>query len=321
MLKNVLENLTSNWRRIKMPRRKSLLRAIWKHRILYLFLLPCVVSLLVFAYYPMYGATLAFRDFRYDLGIIRSPWTGLKHFEAFITSIQFWQVIRNTLVISGLKLILCFPVPIILALLLNELRFNKLKRLVQTMSYLPNFVSWVVVVSLMTVLFSPYGGIVNNIRENLGLPSLFFMGERRFFYPIVVLSEIWKNAGWGSIIYLAALSGINPELYESAYLDGAGKLQCVWHITLPGIKMTIGIMFIFAVGGILNAGFEQILLFQQPDNTLISEILDTFTLKTGLLEGRFEYATAIGLFKSVFSFAMVLITNWLAKRSFEVSIF
>jgi putative aldouronate transport system permease protein len=300
---------------------KSLAAQIWEHRLLYLFLFPCVVSLLVFNYYPMYGATLAFKDYKYNLGILGSPWVGLKHFKAFVSSLEFWEVIRNTIVISGLKILLCFPAPIILALLLNELWHPRFKRAIQTMSYLPNFVSWVVVVSLMTVVFSPYGGIVNNIRNRLGMPSLFFLGEERFFYPLVVLSDIWKGAGWGSIIYLSALSGINPELYESAYLDGAGRLKCTWYITLPGIKMTIGIMFIFAVGGILNAGFDQILLLQQPANMLISEILDTFTLKTGLNYGRFEYASAIGLFKSAFSFALVLITNWTAKHFFEVGIF
>jgi putative aldouronate transport system permease protein len=181
-------------------------------------------------------------------------------------------------------------------------------------------VSWVVVLSLLTVIFSPYGGIVNNIRNRLGFPSIFFLGEERFFYPFVVLSDIWKGAGWGSIIYLSALSGINPELYESAVLDGAGRLKCTWYITLPGIKMTIGIMFIYAIGGILNAGFDQILLLQQPANMLISEILDTFTLKTGLNQGRFEYASAIGLFKSVFSFLLIVITNHTARRLFEVGI-
>ncbi|GHT98588.1 protein lplB [Spirochaetia bacterium] len=300
--------------------KKSLARRIWDHRLLYLFIFPCVLSLLVFSYYPMYGATLAFKDYKYNLGILGSPWVGFKHFQTFFTSLEFWEVIRNTLVISGLKILLCFPAPIILALLLNELRFSRFKRVIQTMSYLPNFVSWVVVVSLLIVIFSPYGGIVNNIRKEFDLPSIFFLGEKRFFYPFVVLSDIWKGAGWGSIIYLSALSGINPELYESATIDGAGRLQCTWHITLPGIKMTIGIMFIYAVGGILNAGFDQILLLQQPANMLISEILDTFTLKTGLNYGKFEYATAIGLFKSVFSFLMIYITNHVARKVFEVGI-
>jgi putative aldouronate transport system permease protein len=300
--------------------KKSLATRIWEHRLIYLFMLPCVASLLVFNYYPMYGATLAFKDYKYNLGIMGSPWAGLKHFRAFVSSLEFWEVIRNTIVISGLKILLCFPAPIILALLLNELRLPRFKRAIQTMSYLPNFVSWVVVVSLMTVVFSPYGGIVNNIRNRMGLSSIFFLGEERFFYPLVVLSDIWKGAGWGSIIYLSALSGINPELYESAYLDGAGRLKCTWYITLPGIKTTIGIMLIFAIGGLLNAGFDQILLLQQPANMLISEILDTFTLKTGLNYGKFEYASAIGLFKSAFSFLLVVVTNWTAKRFFEVGI-
>lgn len=298
----------------------SLGARIWKHRLIYLFMVPCVISLLVFCYYPMYGATLAFKDYKYNLGILGSPWVGLKHFKAFVVSMEFWEVLRNTVVISGMKILFCFPAPILLALLLNELRFPRYKRLIQTMSYLPNFVSWVVVVSLMTTVFSPYGGIVNNLRNRLGLESIFFLGERQFFYPFVILSDIWKGAGWGSIIYLSALSGINPELYESAYLDGAGRLQCTWHITLPSIKGTIGIMFIFAIGGLLNAGFDQILLLQQPANTIISEILDTFTLKTGLSQGKFEYASAIGLFKSVFAFLLVVVTNWAAKKFFEVGI-
>jgi putative aldouronate transport system permease protein len=300
--------------------KKTLGKRIWEHRLVYLFILPCVVSLLIFSYYPMYGATLAFKDYKYSLGIMGSPWAGLKHFKAFVSSLQFWEIIRNTVVISGLKILFCFPAPILLALLLNELRFSKLKRVIQTMSYLPNFVSWVVVLSLLTVIFSPYGGIVNNIRNRLGFASIFFLGEERFFYPFVVLSDIWKGAGWGSIIYLSALSGINPELYESATIDGAGRLKCTWYITLPGIKMTIGIMFIYAIGGILNAGFDQILLLQQPANMLISEILDTFTLKTGLNYGKFEYASAIGLFKSAFSFLLIVITNQIAKRLFEVGI-
>ena len=300
--------------------RKSLKKRIWEHKVLYLFLLPCVASLLVFNYYPMYGALLAFKKFNYELGIIGSPWVGFKNFQTFISSLEFWTIIRNTITISGLKLIFSFTAPIILALLLNELRFHKFKRVVQTMSYLPNFVSWVVVVSLLTVIFSPYGGIVNNIRNLMGYDSIFFLGEDKYFYPFVVLSDIWKGVGWGSIIYLSALSSISPELYESAILDGAGRLKSTWHITLPGIKMTIGIMFIYAVGGILNAGFDQILLLQQPANMLKSEILDTFVLKTGLNYGKFEYATAIGLFKSVFSFTLIIVTNQLAKMFFEVSI-
>lgn len=299
---------------------KNVWKRIKEHKLLYLFILPCVVWLMIFCYYPMYGAILAFKDYRYDLGILGSDWVGFKHFEKFMTSPEFWTVIGNTLIISGMKLLLCFVAPILLALLLNEVHNTKFKSAIQTMSYLPNFVSWVVVVQLMTVIFSPYGGIVNNIRNTMGMESIFFMGERDSFYPMVILSDIWKNAGWGSIVYLSALSGVSVELYEAATIDGAGRLKSTWHVTLPGIKGTIGIMFIFAVGNILNAGFDQILLLQQPANNEISEILDTYILKTGLNYGRFEYATAIGLFKSVFAFGLMALTNFVSQKTMEVGI-
>lgn len=304
----------------KSRRRKSLRKQIAMHKWLYLFIAPCIVWLLVFCYYPMYGATLAFKDYDYGLGITGSPWVGWAHFQEFFSSPDFWIVTKNTLIISGLKILFGFPAPIILALLLNEVRNRRFKRVVQTVSYLPNFVSWVVVVTLLTIIFSPYGGIVNTIRKANGLESIFYMGQKGSFYPITILSDIWKNAGWNSIIYLSALSGIDSQLYESALLDGAGKWQCTWHVTLPGIRETIGIMFIFAVGGILNAGFDQILLLQQPANMEISEILDTYVLKTGLNYGRFEYATAIGLFKSLFSLFMMVAANKFTKRYMEVGI-
>lgn len=300
--------------------KSSLWNRIWEHRILYLFALPCIISLLVFCYYPMYGAVLAFKDYKYNLGIMGSPWAGFKHFEAFITAPEFWMTIKNTLIISGLKLLFGFPAPIILALMLNEVRKTRFKRAIQTMSYLPNFVSWVVVVSIMNIVFTPYGGIVNSFREFIGLEPLFIMGMKEAFYPLVVLSDIWKNVGWGSIVYLSALSGVSPELYEAATIDGAGRLKATWYITLPCIKGTIGIMLIFAIGGLLNAGFDQVLLLQQPANNQISEILDTYVLKTGLNYGRFEYATAIGLFKSLFSFLMMVGANFVSKKMLDVGL-
>ena len=312
--------LTSSQNVKKQFHSKPLIKRIIEHRVLYLFVFPCFVSLLIFQYYPMYGAVLAFKDYKYNLGILGSPWAGLKHFENFISSPEFWIVIKNTLIISGLKILICFPAPILLALLLNEIQNQKFKKITQTMSYLPHFVSWVVVVQLMVVLFSPYGGIVNNIRQSLGMEAVFIMGEKNAFYPLVIFSDIWKGAGWGSIVYLSALSGVSQELYEAATIDGAGRLKSVWYITLPGIKGTIGIMFIFAIGNLLNAGFEQVLLFQQPANNTISEILETFALKTGLNYGKFEYATAIGLFKSAFSFALVVLANKASKHLAEVSI-
>ena len=253
----------------------SLPRRIRQHWMLYVFLSFGLLWLVVFAYYPMYGAQIAFKDYKYNLGFGGSPWVGLKHFRAFLQDLDFYTVVRNTLSINGLKLLLCFPAPILLALLINEVQPGRFKKTVQTMSYLPHFVSWVVVISIMTAVFSPYGGIINNIRKSMGLESVFYMGRREYFYPMVILSDIWKGAGWGSIIYLAALTGISPELYEAARIDGAGKFKCVFHITLPGIMGTIGIMLIMAIGNLLNLGLDPIMLFQPPDNYVLSEIIDT----------------------------------------------
>lgn len=293
---------------------------IKKHRILYLFMAPLVVWLLIFCYAPMGGIVLAFKNYRFDMGIFGSPWAGLKHFKAFMTAPEFWITIRNTLIISGLKIVFCFPAPIILALLLNEVRAPKFKSLIQTMSYLPNFVSWAVVVSLLTAIFSPYGGVFNDIRKSMGLEAIFVMGEKNAFYPLVIFSDMWKGVGWGSIVYLSAITGVDQGLYEAATIDGANRWQCTWHITLPGISTTIGIMFIMAIGGILNAGYDQILLLQQPANNQISQILDTYILQTGIRYGKFEYATAIGLFKSVFSMILVVVTNYLTQKYAEIGL-
>ena len=304
----------------KANKRKKLWVQIKRHRVLYLFILPCFIWLIIFSYAPMSGIVLAFKNYKFNLGIFGSPWAGMKHFNEFINSPEFWITIKNTLRISLLKLALCFPAPIILALLLNELHLPKYKRVIQTVSYLPNFVSWVVVVSLMRTLFTPYGGVVNDIRKALGYDAVFIMGLKSAFLPLVVFSDMWKNVGWGSIIYLAAITAVDTELYEAATIDGASHFQQVWHVTLPGIRMTIGIMFIMSVGNLLNAGYDQILLLQQPANREISQVLDTYILQTGIKYGKFEYATAIGLFKSVFSLIMVVGTNALARRFADVGL-
>jgi putative aldouronate transport system permease protein len=300
--------------------KNTLPRRIRQHWMLYVFLSFGIVWLLVFAYYPMYGAQIAFKDYKYNLGFGGSPWVGLKHFQAFLQDLDFYTVVRNTLSINGLKLLICFPAPILLALLINEVQATRFKKTVQTMSYLPYFVSWVVVISIMTAVFSPYGGIINNVRKSMGLESVFFMGRREYFFPMVILSDIWKGAGWGSIIYLAALTGISPELYEAARIDGAGKFKCVLHVTLPGIMGTIGIMLIMNIGNLLNLGLDPIMLFQQPDNYVYSEIIDTYVLKRGLQYGKFEYATAIGLTKSILALLLMALANFAAKKTMEVGL-
>ena len=301
-------------------KRKNLWKDILRHRMMYLFILPCFIWLIVFCYVPMGGIVLAFKNYKFNLGIYGSPWAGMKWFREFINSPEFWITIKNTLRITLLKLVICFPAPILLALLLNEVRNAKFKRIVQTVSYLPNFVSWVVVIQLMRALFTPYGGIVNEIRKAMGYEAVFIMGLKSAFLPMVVLSDLWKNIGWSSIVYLAAITSVDQQLYEAAVIDGANHVQQVWHITLPGIMQIIGIMFIMAVGGLLNAGYDQILLLQQPANTQISQVLDTYVLQTGIKYSKFEYATAIGLFKSLFSLVMVVVTNYLAQRFGEVGL-
>ena len=300
--------------------RKHLLREIFRHRMLYLFILPCFVWLIMFCYVPMGGIVLAFKNYKFNKGIYGSPWAGTKWFKQFMSDPEFWITIKNTLRITALKLVICFPAPIILALLLNEVRKASFKRVVQTVSYLPNFVSWVVVVMLMRTILTPYGGIVNDIRKSMGLESVFFMGLKNAFLPLVIFSDLWKNIGWGSIVYLAAITAVDQELYEAAAIDGAGHGQQVLHITLPGIAQTIGIMFIMAVGGLLNAGYDQILLLQQPANMTISQVLDTYIIQTGIKYSKFEYATAIGVFKSVFSLVLVVVTNFLAQKYAEVGL-
>lgn len=295
-------------------------RKIWKYRYIYLFMLPAIIWFIIFAYGPMFGLVLAFKDYKYNLGMFRSPGVGLKYFKNFLSDPMFFHVIGNTLKISLLKIAFGFPAPIILALMLNAVMNAKFKKIVQTVSYMPYFVSWVVVITMMSKFLSPTNGLINDIRVQKGLEAVYYQGEPRLFYPLVILSDIWKNIGWGSIIYLAALTGIDPGLYEAAEIEGAGRWAKTWHITLPGIRPTIGILFIMGLGGILNAGFEQILLMQTPPVMQVAEVLDTYVLQRGLKMNQFGYATAVGLFSSVISLILVVITNYFSRKYTEVSL-
>lgn len=303
----------------KLNKNKSF-KKIWYFRHIYLFIIPAFIWFLVFAYYPMYGILISFKHFQYNLGILGSPWEGLRYFKQFLNDPNFYQVLRNTLSISGLKLIFGFPAPLILALMLNSVIHGKFKRVFQTISYLPHFVSWVVVVTLIQKILSPNVGLVNDIREHMGLSPIFFMGNPSLFYPLVVTSDIWKGVGWGSIIYLAALTNIDPNLYEAADIDGAGRWSKLFRITLPILTPTIGILLIFSLSGILNSGFEQIWLMQTPATLRVSEILDTYVLKTGIQHGEFAYSTAIGLFKSVISLFLIVVVNNVSRRLSDISL-
>lgn len=293
---------------------------IVKHMPFYLFLLPAVIWYAVFAYYPILGLQIAFKKFTNSGGIWGSAWVGLRHFNSFLTDAQFWSFVQNTLVISFSKLIFCFPAPIILALMLNSVSARGFKRAIQTVSYLPHFISWVVVASLIHKFFSPTTGMVNDMRISMGLEPIYFLGQKHLFLPFIVLSDMWKGIGYGSIIYLAALTGIDPTLYEAASIDGAGGGRQLWHITLPGIKPTIGIMFLMNVGGLFGVNFEQVLLLQTPPTYAVAEVIDTYILRRGFKMNQFDYAAAISLFRGVLAMLLVISMNALSRRVTEVSL-
>ncbi|TCP21338.1 carbohydrate ABC transporter membrane protein 1 (CUT1 family) [Scopulibacillus darangshiensis] len=301
-------------------KKKSLWVRIWEHKIFYLFLLPGIIWFIIFAYIPMYGVTIAFKDFNFAEGIIGSDWVGFKYFKQFFDYYQSWDIIRNTLVISLLKLVFGFPMPIILALLINEVRARVFKRAVQTISYLPHFISWVVVVTLMDRLLTPYGGPINGLIHALGFNEIAFMGNIKTFYPLVILSDIWKSVGWNTIIYLAAIAGIDPQLYEAAKMDGAGRFRQMWHVTLPSIKGVMVILFILATGSIMKAGFEQLLLLNTPATNAIGNVLDVYQVHAGLEQGRFSYAAAVGLFQGLIALILVVTANRISKKVNETSL-
>lgn len=281
---------------------------------LYALLIPAVLVIYVFHYRPMYGITLAFKNYRILKGIKGSPWAGLKYFDQLFGAFSFWEVIRNTVVISLEHLIFGFPMPIILALFLNEMRNQKLKKVFQTISYLPHFLSWVILGGIVRNLVSPQYGIINYLITMLGGKPIYFLTSAKWFRPILIVSSIWAGVGWGSIIYLAGISGIDPQLYEAAVLDGAGKLKCIWHVTLPGIRALITIQLVMSMSNILNAGFDQVFNLYSPAVYSIGDILDTYTYRQGVISGNYSYSTAAGLFKNVVGFIMVTIANFVASK-------
>ena len=292
-------------------RMKRILRA-WQ---LYVLLAPAIIYILVFKYWPMYGVQIAFKNYNPVDGFTDSPWVGLTHFIRFVNSYQFGQVIGNTLWIALLGLLVAFPVPIILALLVNQLQSEKFKKFTQTVLYSPAFISTVVVVGIMFVVLSPRSGLVNNAIQLGGGEPIFFMGSAEWFRPIYVLSDVWQNAGFSMIVYLAALAGIDPALHDAAKVDGASKLQRIRHIDLPGIMPVITVLFILAIGNLLNVGFEKALLMQTPLNLSTSEIIQTYVYHAGLQQAQFSYSAAIGLFNSILNLALLLFFNSVARRA------
>ena len=288
-------------------------KRILKTRELYFFLIPAVIFYALFKYLPIYGLQIAFRDFSPIFGFWKSPWVGLSNFKRFFNAANWTGILRNTLTISLYSLIIGFPVPIILALLLHHTANKIFKRTVQMVTYAPYFISSVVLVGMIYVLFSPRTGVVNIILGQLGIGPYFFMGRNEYFVSMYVGSGIWQNAGWSAVVYMAALSGVNPELHESALIDGANKIQRILHVDIPSILPAIITMFLLQVGHLFSVGFDKVYLMQNPLNLAASEVISTFTYKRGILDGDFSFSTAIGFMESSINFILLAAFNRIAK--------
>lgn len=288
---------------------------------LYLFLLPTIIYFVIFKYIPMYGLQIAFKDFIAFYGIWESPWVGFEHFIRFFESYQFWNLLKNSLQINLYQLLFAFPLPIIFALMLNQVTRTRFKKLVQTVTYAPHFISVVVLVGMIFIFLSPSNGFVNNIIQLFGGEPIYFMGSNEWFKTVFVGSEIWQTTGWSAIIYLAALTSVDPHLHEAAIVDGASKFQRVRHIDIPGILPVIMIMFILEIGNFVTLGYQKVLLMQNSLNIASSEVIQTYVYKTGLLGSQFSYAAAIGLFENVLNFILLIMMNQLAKKLKQQSLF
>lgn len=305
-----------DWREMKQKTKIGLKRG-W---ILYAMLLFPLLWYFLVCYVPMFGIVMAFQKFSVYKGIWGSSWVGFKNFEKFLKDPYFWQVLKNTFMVGFTNFIVNFPLPIIVALMFNELRTGKFKKIAQTISYLPHFVSVVALVSIMTSLLSPTTGVVNGVIKALNGKSVYFMMEPGWFRPIYILLGAWRGTGWGTIIYLAAMSGVDPLLYEVAEIDGANRFQRIWNITLPSIKSTVVVLFIMAVPGIFGADFETVLLLQQPLTMNVSDVISTYVYRRGLQDHKYDYATAMNLVFSIFSMIVVYICNRIARKKGGMSL-
>lgn len=303
--------------------RRSLLhnlpRDIMRNPYIYLMLLPVIAYYVIFLYQPMYGAQIAFKQYSPGSGIFESPWVGLLQFENFFKSYYFFRLIGNTLLINAYNLVFGFPAPIILALLINEVKNSAFKRTVQTVTYLPHFISIVVICGII-IDFTSKDGLVNILLGRFGLDSISFMTESAWFRTIYISSGIWQEVGWGSIIYLSTLASIDPQLYEACMVDGAGRWKQTWYVTLPGLIPTIIIMFILRMGKMMNVGADKILLLYNPVTYETADVISTFVYRKGLLESNFSYSTAVGLFNSLINFSLLIGMNRLSRKFSETSL-
>lgn len=300
--------------------RPSMKRSVKKYWDLYLILIPVLVYFLLFKFLPMYGLQIAFRDYRPRLGFWGSNWVGLKHFSRFFSTYSCWTIISNTLILSLLTLLFTFPLPIVLALVLNEMRDGSYKKIVQTITYAPHFLSTVVIVGMITAFCSPSTGVVNTMIKLFGGDPIYFMAKAEWFRPLYIISEVWTNIGWDSIIFFSALSSVDPQMYEAARIDGANRLKMLRYITLPSITPTIAIMLILTCGRVMSIGFEKVFLMQTDLNIGVSEVISTFVYRQGILSAQTSYATAVGLMNSLVNFILVITVNSISKYVSEVSL-
>ncbi|WP_420819498.1 ABC transporter permease [Paenibacillus thalictri] len=282
---------------------------------------PGLLYFLLFKYVPMWGVLIAFKDYLPFRGFWGSKWVGFKHFIRFFNDPWFWLLFKNTFILAFYNIVFFFPIPILLALMLNEIKFDRFKRALQTAIYIPHFVSWVVVVGIIYMFFTTEGGLVNEWVAAAGGAKINFLLSNDWFRPLIILEVIWKEGGWGTIIFLAALAGVDPTLYEAAKIDGASRIRQLWHITLPAIRSTIVILLILRLGSFLDSGFEQIFLMLNPMNRQVGEVFDTYVFSNGIQQGQFSFSTAVGLFKSVIGLILVGASNYLAKKFGEEGVY
>lgn len=299
----------------------SKFQRILRDKWLYILLLPGLAYFIVFKYLPMWGIVIAFQDYSPFTGILGSKWVGLDNFIDFFKNPDFFRLLNNTAIFAVLNLVFFFPAPIILALLLNELRVNSYKRVVQTFIYVPHFMSWVIIASITYIFFTTSGGVVNDIVSQIYGKNIDFLSSPDWFRPLIMMQIIWKETGWGTVIFLAALTAVDKEQYEAAIVDGAGRFRRLWHITLPAIRSTIIVMLILQLGRFLDTGFQQIYLMSNSLNRGVADVFDTYVYFVGITQGAYSYSTAVGLFKSVIGIILVLGSNKLAKKMGEEGIF
>jgi putative aldouronate transport system permease protein len=297
------------------PKRVSVFaKSLRKNWDLYLLISPVIVYFIVFEYIPMYGLQIAFKNFVAVKGIMGSPWVGFEHFDRFFRSYYFWRLIKNTLGISLYSLVVGFPAPLILALMINEVRSKRFQKFVQTITYAPHFLSTVVMVGLILMFLSPNKGIINHLIQIFGGQPIAFLTEPAWFKSVYVFTGVWQGMGWGSIIYLAALAGIDPQMHEAAIMDGASRIRRIWHINLPSIMPTIMILLILNMGHVMSVGFEKVFLMQNNLNVEASDVISTYVYRNGILGAQYSFSAAVGLFNSVVNFLLLLIVNSIARR-------